>query len=218
VSSSEPSAPPSERHYPRESAEFARVTNLSDGVFAIALTLLVLTLDAPGVPPEALASALVEQIPQLVVFLLAFGLVANIWWVHHKFFRMLGRVEPGLTAINFAILGGVALVPFPTSLVGNAPTARAAVVPFIGLFAVLGVLYLGFLVRMHAVGATRWPLPERVYRWLLADWVAFVGLTLLGLGIALWLPVAGLVMVALNGTLISLLMAWRAPPEYHRWS
>jgi hypothetical protein len=110
---------------------FARVANLSDAVFAIAMTLLVLTLDTPAT--NDLTGALVDQLPQLSAFLLGFALVANLWWQHHKLFELLGSLEGGLIGINLVLLGAVALVPFPTSLVGNAPTDRAAVLPFIGL-------------------------------------------------------------------------------------
>ena len=63
--------------YDRHSPEFTRVANLSDAVFAIAMTLLVLTLDVPDVPAGRYGEVLSQQAPQLVVFVLAFGLVAN---------------------------------------------------------------------------------------------------------------------------------------------
>jgi uncharacterized membrane protein len=125
------------QRYDRGSPEFSRVANLSDAVFAIAMTLLVLTLDRPDSPAGQLARGLLETLPQLVAFALAFALVANIWWAHHKFFSRLGALEPGVVAISLVLLGAVALVPFPTSLIGHAPTERAAVLPFIGVFVVI---------------------------------------------------------------------------------
>lgn len=51
--------------------------------------------------------------------MLAFALVANLWWQHHKLMALFQFVEPGMVGIVLALLGGVALVPYPTSLVGN---------------------------------------------------------------------------------------------------
>ncbi|MFN7149046.1 MAG: TMEM175 family protein, partial [Microthrixaceae bacterium] len=123
---------PTARRYGRDSTEFGRVVNLSDGIFAIALTLLVLNLVVPGVQADQLGGMWRDLVPSLVAFVLAFGLVANIWWLHHKVFAALETVEPGMIALNVVGLAGVALVPFPTSLVGAHPDQPAAVVPFLG--------------------------------------------------------------------------------------
>lgn len=98
------------RRYRWDSPEFARVTSLSDGVFAIALTLLVLALDVPDVDTTDLAGALLSEGQQVALFALSFVLVANIWWVHHRFIALLGELESGLIVVNLMILGLVALV------------------------------------------------------------------------------------------------------------
>ncbi|QBI18683.1 DUF1211 domain-containing protein [Egibacter rhizosphaerae] len=99
------------RRYRRDSVEFSRVANLSDALFAIAMTLLVLRIEVPDVPADQLAGALADQLPQFIAFLLSFAVVANFWWIHHRFIAVLGVVEPGLIAINLVLLGAVALVP-----------------------------------------------------------------------------------------------------------
>ena len=65
--------------YERDSLEFHRVINLSDAVFAIAMTLLVLTLDIPDVPSDQLGEALIVQASQFASLILSFSLVAMIW-------------------------------------------------------------------------------------------------------------------------------------------
>lgn len=182
----------------RDSTAFGRVTGLSDGVFAIAMTLLVFTLAAPTVSDERLAAALVDQLPQLLTTMLSFALVANLWWQHHRFFDRLGTLEPGLVAINLVLLGAVALVPFPTSLIGAAPTAQAAVLPFIGLFVVLSVLYLLLLVRATVANAWDRPMRTELVYWLAAGWVSGIVVMLVAMGVALWLPVAGLAILAVT--------------------
>lgn len=197
--------------------EFTRVVNLSDAVFAIALTLLVLNLEVPRVPAGELAGALADQTSAFVAFALAFFLVANIWWQHHRIFAVLDFLEPGLIAINMVILAGVALVPFPTSLVGASPNERAAVVCFIGLFAALTLVWLGLILRAQAMGAWRRPLPRHLLRWLLGDWLASSGAMAVALIATIWSPVAGLVVLATGSSITSLGMGRIGPPERRHW-
>jgi uncharacterized membrane protein len=204
--------------YDRDSPEFARVSNLSDAVFAIAMTLLVLTLDVPDAAEGPLADALAQRLPQLIAFVLAFALVANIWWAHHKLVAHLGTMDRGLIAITLVLLGAVALVPFPTSLIGNAPTDQAAVLPFIGLFVLILVLFLLLYVQAERVGAWRRPIPEGLFRWLLAYWLLSIAGMTLALVVAAWLPLAGLLVAALNGAVVAILLEWRAPAAYRTWA
>ena len=206
------------RRYGRDTPEFARVANLSDAVFAIAMTLLVLTLDAPSVPSDRLAGELLARAPQVIAFVLSFVLVANVWWSHHKFVGLLASFEPVVIGINLGILGVVALVPYPTSLIGTNPDAGAAVLSFIGLFVALHLLFLAMLVRVHATRAWRLPLPPRLYPWLVLGWLAHLSLMLVALLVALWWPVGGLVVAALSGTIVGVTMTLLAPPAYADWA
>jgi uncharacterized membrane protein len=206
------------RRYGRDTPEFARVANLSDAVFAIAMTLLVLTLDVPNVPSDRLAAELVARVPQMIAFVLSFVLVANVWWAHHKFFGLLGSVDPVAIGINLAMLGVVALVPYPTSLIGTNPGAGVAVVSFIGLFLVLHLLFLALLVRAHATRVWRVAMPPRLYPWLVLGWLAHVAVMLVALLVALWWPVGGLIAAALSGTLVGVTMSVLAPAAYADWA
>ncbi len=197
--------------------EFGRIAGLSDGVFAIAMTLLVLGLEVPDVGAAPLTAQLRERLPNLIAFVLGFGLVANVWWSHHKFVGQLAWFDPTLKRLNLLLLGAVALTPFPTGLVGAAPTERAAVLPFIALFLVLIGLSLVMVRHAQAVGAWRWPLTPTLFRWVQAGWLAaFAGLTV-ALLIAIWLPVGGLVAATLSGT-AEALIGRRAPRGYSEWA
>jgi uncharacterized membrane protein len=207
---------PTDRRYHRDSLEFGRVANLSDGLFAIALTLLVLDLVVPDVGPGDIVAALGDLVPSLIAFVLAFGLVANIWWLHHKVFAALAVVEPGMIAINVLGLAGVALVPFPTSLVGNHPTERAAVVAFIGLFLALSMVWLLFVLRAHQVGAWRRPLPSSTFRWLLLEWIANLAALVVALLVALVHAPAALVVLAV-GSGVATAATGRIGPERSGW-
>jgi uncharacterized membrane protein len=208
---------PAPRRYARDSLEFGRVVNLSDAVFAIALTLLVLNLEVPDVPDQELGEALWDQWPHLLAFALAFLLVANVWWQHHKICAVLDWFDPGMIALNVACLAGVALAPFPTSLVGAAPDTRAAVLPFIALFMILSMLWLALVLRAHAVGAWRIPMPPHLYPWLIADWLASIAALGVALLVALAAPIAGLVVLAVASSVVTLAMSRLGPAERKDW-
>jgi uncharacterized membrane protein len=203
--------------YDRDTPEFARVANLSDAVFAIAMTLLVLTLDVPDPAAGPLAEALLDTLPQLIAFVLAFALVANIWWEHHKFMARLATLDRPLIGATLVLLGAVALVPYPTSLIGMAPTDSAAAVPFIGLFVFIGVLIL--VLHWHAQRAGAWltPWPDRLTGWVLGGWGVLIGGLVLALVVAVFVPLAGLAMAALNGWVVTIVMGSIAPPGYRVW-
>lgn len=204
------------RHYGRDTLEFGRVVNLSDGLFAIALTLLVFTLDASGVMLDRIDGVLIDQAGELIAFVLSFAVIANFWWIHHRFFANLGRLEPTLIRLNLALLGAVALIPFPTSLLGRDPTVRGSVVPYLALLSVVAILHLLLLVRANAVAAWRRPMPPELFPWLLAGWGASTFVTVTGLAIAFALPVAGLTVLLLTWP-VEAVIAWRAPASYRDW-
>jgi uncharacterized membrane protein len=205
------------RRYTSDTTEFARIVNLSDAVFAIALTLLVLGITVPDVPAAELAGALRDQVPQLVAFALAFVLVANVWWHHHRLCAVLAWFEPGMVAVNFAVLAFVALAPFPTSLLGTAPRSRAAVLTFIALFMVLTALWVALVVRAHLVGAWRAPMDSHLFPWLVADWGASLAVHGVALLVALWAPIVGLVVLAGASSATTVVMGRLGPPERKAW-
>lgn len=181
----------------RDQADFARVANLSDAVFAIAMTLLVFTLDLGQIQDEP-ARFVREQAANILVFVLAFALVANVWWQHHKLFAMLGSIETGMIVINLALLGAVALVPYPTNLVGHFPSSAAAVITFIALFVILNLLYMLFVIRAQQVRAWETPLPIRFYYWLVFQPIAGVMVLVIAGLLALWRPLLGLGVLAVS--------------------
>jgi uncharacterized membrane protein len=201
----------------REPIDPTRTVNLSDAIFAIAMTLLVLGLEVPDVGADDLPGALRATAPSLLAFLLAFALVANIWWQHHRLFSRLDHLDGGLVTLNLALLGAVALVPFPTGLLGAHPTSRAGVLPFIGVFALLLALFLALHLRAHRVGAWRRPLPASLAPWVVAGWSLALAVSVVAAAVALVAPIAGLVVLALSG-LPEALLARLAPPGYRAWS
>jgi uncharacterized membrane protein len=101
--------------------DYDRTVALSDGVFAIALTLLVLSIDAPepgpNVPPSG--ELLLSQWRDILSYAISVGVIGLLWLRHHTFFRQLTRIDIRLSELNLAYLGLVAFLPFPTELVGD---------------------------------------------------------------------------------------------------
>jgi uncharacterized membrane protein len=101
--------------------ETARIEAFSDGVFAIAITLLVLDLKVPRDvhEQERLVHILLGQWPAYLAFLTSFATILIMWINHHRIFTLVGQCDDRLLFYNGLVLLGVTLVPFPTSLVSE---------------------------------------------------------------------------------------------------
>lgn len=135
---------------PRDAAEQRKETNrleaFSDGVFAIAITLLILDLKVPhDLPPgTSLLRALARQWPSYLAFLGSFATIGIMWINHHRLFGMIARVDQGLLVLNGLLLLCVTVVPFPTALVAawaRSPECRTAAMAYTGTFVVTAVCY-----------------------------------------------------------------------------
>jgi uncharacterized membrane protein len=129
-----------------------RLEAFSDGVMAIAITLLVIELTPPAHEPGvSLASALWDQWPSYVAYIVSFMQIGVIWLNHHRMFQTVRAVDGTLLLLNLVLLMWVALIPFPTAVVADylrdggsdASTAMAlyggvmilTAISFVGLFA-----------------------------------------------------------------------------------
>lgn len=112
----------------------SRIESLTDGIFAFAMTLLVLNLNAPElygiVTDQELISKLSALSDKFLIFLLSFFLLASAWGVHHKQFARINRSDEGLMWINMLRLLFVIMIPFSSVLVGNYSSLPAAVIFF----------------------------------------------------------------------------------------
>jgi uncharacterized membrane protein len=125
-----------------------RMNALSDGVFAIVLTLLVLELKLPE-RDESILALLRDDSHVFLAWLISFLAIARFWLVHHAITAGLRKCHATTLALNFGVLGAVTLVPFSADIIG---TERVAEPWSTVLFAVnIGLLSLtiGLLAR-HA--------------------------------------------------------------------
>jgi uncharacterized membrane protein len=96
-----------------------RIEAFSDGVFAVAITLLVLQFVDPGAKNGELLSKLLGQWPQLATYAASFLTIGVIWVNHHTIFKGIKEVDRTVQFINLVLLLMVVLVPYPTQLLGH---------------------------------------------------------------------------------------------------
>ncbi|HEX5251301.1 MAG TPA: TMEM175 family protein [Gaiellales bacterium] len=110
----------------------SRIEAFSDGVFAIAITLLVLDIDVPPSAYEHLFRGFADQWPAYLAFATSFMTIGGIWMLHHAVFRRLRYANTAVMRINLVLLMTVSFLPFPTRIVAeaieSASAERAAVV------------------------------------------------------------------------------------------
>jgi uncharacterized membrane protein len=117
-----------------------RLEAFSDGVFAIAITLLVLEIRVPHVTDDSLAHALGDEWPSFFGFGLSFITIGIMWMNHHALFRDIERVDHVLLVLNLLLLLGVSFVPFATAVLAEnlneSDSRRVATLLYAGTFTV----------------------------------------------------------------------------------
>src|SRR5881409_398048 len=126
-----------------------RLETLIDGVFAIAMTILVLELRAPATPnPGGLAGDLVGLWSRFATFFISFIVLGVYWFANHQVFHFVLRVNRTLVWLNILFLMGIALIPFAASLMGTYtqdPIALSLYGAVLGLLAGLGYVIWWYL-------------------------------------------------------------------------
>jgi uncharacterized membrane protein len=96
-----------------------RLEAFSDGVFAIAITLLVLELHVPKADEGQLWHGLVGEWPMFAAYLSSFLIIGIMWVNHHSMFKQIRRTDRSLLFLNLLLLLWTALLPFPTGLIAD---------------------------------------------------------------------------------------------------
>ncbi|HEX3641828.1 MAG TPA: TMEM175 family protein [Ktedonobacteraceae bacterium] len=175
-----------------------RLEAFSDGIFAIAITLLALNLQVPvltTITPHTLVAALGAKWPTYLTFMFSFVTLLIAWVYHHRLLQWVEHAETGLLFLNGMLLLIVSAVPFPTALLGaylTTPAASVASAIYAGYIAVLNFTYnllWWVVVRQHCRNhPSGWRPPTNMI-------LSFLGFPcyLVALLIAFWSPVASLI-------------------------
>ncbi|MFD9026995.1 TMEM175 family protein [Streptomyces parvulus] len=150
-----------------------RVVALADGVFAIAITLLVLDFSVPrGLDAAAYRHELRELVPNLGAYALSVLVLGLFWRDHRRIFRFVERVDGQVITLSLLGLGVAALVPFPTTLISEYGREPASVAIYAAAVASLGASHLALVALLAA------------RPWLRGDAVPEEGFLIYGLDLA----------------------------------
>jgi uncharacterized membrane protein len=158
-----------------------RVEAFSDGVFAIAITLLVLEIRVDPSDYDHLGRALAHEWPAYLAYVTSFLTVGSVWIAHHNLFTHLRHVDPVLLRINLLLLMAAAFLPFPTGVLAQSFHASAdAERVAVGLYGVIALVIELLLVSgvryvaLHPELGDGGPRPHREQR-PQRDWRNFFG-------------------------------------------
>ncbi len=136
--------------------EFSRIVAFSDGVFAIAITLLVLNLGVPQkVAGGDVGQALWDQRQDLFAYALSFAVTGRFWLVHHRFFSDVTGFDGRLISMNLFYLGWIVLIPFSSQVLGDHGGSTAAIVLYAVNLAAVALVGAALFADAHRAGLTK---------------------------------------------------------------
>jgi len=214
-----------------------RVEIFSDGVFAIAITLLVLDISVAPADYDHLRHALANEWPAYLAYVTSFLTVGSVWIAHHGLFSRLRFIDPTLLRLNLLLLMTAAFLPFPTSVLAQAlhhgGTAERTAVVFYGAVALVIELllraaerYAGSRPDLQMEPVTAAPAPERVHltgwrRW--ASTLLYAAAILFGVFLFPRIAVIGYLAVGIRSMFVagsagrlSLNLGWLIPKRWTR--
>lgn len=135
-----------------EEKETGRLEAFSDGVFAVAITLLVLNIKIPGIDAPAsqlpndtqLWEMLLKELPMLAAYVTSFATIGVMWLNHHRLYTHIKRTDTGLILLNLLLLLVVVFIPVPTALVAEYlfyPDQHAAALLYSGTMIILAICF-----------------------------------------------------------------------------
>ena len=164
----------------------ARLETMVDTIFAFAMTLLVLGMVVPQFSASQAAAELPayleKLLPQFILFIIAFLVLALFWIEHHRQFHYLRIVDPTILRFNIAILIFIVLIPFTTDVSGAYDGVMIAVLLFHLNLLIVGGLFLChwmYICRCNHLCEAEFDIANKGERfWILATvpFVAFLGI------------------------------------------
>jgi uncharacterized membrane protein len=187
------------KRLPKDTIDRRRLETLSDGVFAFAITLLVLTIAQPS-NYSKLAGQLLDRWPSFATYVVTFLLIGVMWLNHHTVFSYVQRIDHGFYYRNLLLLMTVVIVPYPTEVFGEAlqkgAGERAAAI-FFGIAVTVNSLAFSWLwFYATKEGRLLHDQFEKTREGPIFMFVAGTGASLASIGVAFISPYASLGFVA----------------------
>jgi uncharacterized membrane protein len=157
------------RLYERGTDEFGRVLTFSDGLFAIAMTLLVVSIEIPDLSDTSsvheLAQALDDNLGAFISFFISFAVIGRYWVAHHAFLARVRAIDSGLLGLNLVYLALIAFLPFPTALLGNFFENPLSITIYAINVALVSGMEVVLFRHARRRGLLLREVPDDVYRW-----------------------------------------------------
>ncbi|MGV1047085.1 MAG: TMEM175 family protein [Solirubrobacterales bacterium] len=155
--------------------EFSRIVAFSDGVFSIAITLLVLGLAVePGLPHDEVGHAIWEQRDAFFAFAISFAVIGRFWLVHHRFFGEVRAFDGRLIALNMLYLASIVLIPFSSQVMGDYGGVSSAVVLYASNLSAVVLIGLLMTADAHRAGLTSADAAMQRESWIRSSYIAAV--------------------------------------------
>lgn len=156
--------------YIERGTEFDRFVLFTDAVYAIAATLLIVSVEVPRVPSETrdvdqMLAALREVGSQLFSFALGFWLITRFWMANHRFVGRLQEIDRRFMGFTLFYLGFIAFLPFPTAFLGDNRPNPVSVALFALTIVAIASLEVVLLVYAHRTGLLREASSAALFRW-----------------------------------------------------
>ena len=184
--------------------DLSRILAFTDGVFAIAITLLVLQIEVPaGLASNSdFLNELDDMLPDLFAFAISFVVIGIYWINHHRLMRMVSEYDHSLMQVTMLYLFWVVLLPFSSQLIGEYASDVTLSTVFYIVNLALVALSQALMVRIiitHKLGEKKWDWQlESTYKSCLYMAGVFVLTAPLGLLIGGWTPLLWLVLFRLD--------------------
>lgn len=131
--------------------EFSRIVAFSDGVFAIAITLLVLSLNVDDLRRDDLWQGIWDLRENFLAYGISFAVIGRFWLVHHRFFGEVTAFDGRLLTLNMLYLAFIVLIPFSSQLLGDFGGETASVVVY--ATNLIACILVGAWMFLYAQGA-----------------------------------------------------------------
>jgi uncharacterized membrane protein len=129
--------------------ELDRLISLSDGVFAFAMTLLIVSVDIPVLTDDEARTRLVTEIrelwPQILSFIIGFLVIGFLWGSHRRTFSRVRDYDEQLIKLNIALLLLIAFLPFPTGVLGEYGDLPFPAIFYSVIIAAISVIFIAIL-------------------------------------------------------------------------
>lgn len=185
-------------------SDLGRTIAFTDGVFAIAITLLVLSIDVPkGFDGQGFDDFVSHEWPQFFAYFLSFAVIGRFWVSHHGHFALLGEIDQPLVVMNLVYLAFVCLVPYPTDLLGGYNESSVSVALYalvVGMASLLALVMVRYTRRHGLLVPAGMAWAEANERAMLVPAAVFLGSIPFAFLIPSWTPFLWL-LIAVNGRL-----------------